>query len=143
MSKSILCGQSRNQQPNHMSQVLCARQRRVQHSRTGHVGGLIACVGIAITLGACAIDPGNVAPSTKTETMTWDVTNSCRGSVDLRFFDETTRPTAPVWPSNSSSYLLDSGDQQSYKLNCKHECKHLLWRNAEDEHELLLGRRGR
>jgi len=73
----------------------------------------------AVSAGACGgIDPGNVSPSKNTDTMTWVVKNTCRNQVDLRFFDRTSAPPRPIWPSSTNSYLLDAGDKETYKLNC-------------------------
>jgi len=66
--------------------------------------------------GAGGTPPDGPAVSNPAET-SFDVKNSCSqaSSVDVKFFDET---NGDVWPSSSTVYVLNDGDEQTYKLKC-------------------------
>jgi len=76
---------------------------------------VVLCLLVVVACGGCDGETGVGPTLPSTDTMTWDVKNSCTGSADLRFFDRT---NGVVFPSNTQSYLLDPGDRQSYKLKC-------------------------
>lgn len=73
---------------------------------------------VVVLLGAPACG-STLAPDralgSKTDTLTWSLTNSINASVDVRFFDET---YGNWYPSRTAFYPLNPGDNHVYELQC-------------------------
>jgi hypothetical protein len=70
------------------------------------VAGVLACSPTA---------PSNITLGRNTESMTWNIKNSCRASVDVRLFDIT---TGGVWPAPGRVRTLDSGVSWLETIEC-------------------------
>jgi len=72
---------------------------------------------IALTLLLAASCSSPTAPDTiNTTGMTWVIQNACSGTVNVKFFDRT---NGGAWPNSSQVYLLDAGDERTFKIECR------------------------
>lgn len=61
------------------------------------------------------VAPSDTSLGSRTDTMSWDIKNTCSGQVDLQLFDET---GGGVWPARDRVYRLDAGERWLQRIEC-------------------------
>ena len=99
----------------------------------------IVCVVLTASLAGCGASPispeGSLA--SKTDTLTLKFINSIKTQIDLRFFDIT---YGAWYPSRARVYVLDPGDDETYRLDCNEGATICYGASVRSNHNLFWGR---
>jgi hypothetical protein len=99
----------------------------------------IVCLALSASLAGCG--PSPISPEgplgSKTDTLTWEFINSMNTQIDLRFFDIN---YGAWYPSRSHVYVLEPGDDKTYRLDCNKGATICYGASVRSNHNQFWGR---